>query len=117
MATECGDEEVYIVGGANSAGQAAVNLSQYAKRVTLAVRGPSLEASMSYYLIQQVEAIDNITVRTCTVVRAVSGNDHLEKLILEDQRTGATEHVDVRPDVLLHRRRTAHRLVGRGGRT
>lgn len=93
VATECGDEEVFIVGGANSAGQCAVNLSQYAKRVTLAVRGPSLEASMSYYLIQQVEAIDNITVRTCTVVRAVSGNDHLERLILEDQRTGATEDV------------------------
>ncbi|WP_102141773.1 FAD-dependent oxidoreductase [Mycobacterium hubeiense] len=93
IATDCGGEEVYVVGGANSAGQAAVNLSKYAKSVTLVVRGPSLEASMSYYLIQQVEAIDNIKVRTCTVVKEVCGDGHLERLVLEDQRTGATEEV------------------------
>jgi thioredoxin reductase (NADPH) len=93
VATECGDEAVFIVGGANSAGQCAVNMSQYAKSVTLVVRGPSLEASMSYYLIQQVEAIDNINVRTCTVVREVCGGDHIEKLILEDQRTGEADEV------------------------
>ena len=93
VATDCENQEVYIIGGANSAGQAAVNVSQYAKSVTLVVRGPSLESSMSYYLIQQVEAIDNIKVRTCTVVREVCGDGHLEKLILEDQRTGATEQV------------------------
>src|SRR6202022_1688508 len=93
VATECGDEEVFIVGGANSAGQCAVNLSQYAKSVTLVVRGPSLEASMSYYLIQQVEAIDNINVRTCTVVTEVCGDDHIEKLILKDQRTRHTDEV------------------------
>jgi thioredoxin reductase (NADPH) len=93
VATECAEEEVYIVGGANSAGQAAVNLSSYAKSVTLLVRGPSLESSMSYYLIQQVEAIDNINVRTCTVVTEVCGDDHIEKLVLQDQRTGETEEV------------------------
>jgi thioredoxin reductase (NADPH) len=93
VATECADEEVYIVGGANSAGQAAVNLSKNAKSVTLLVRGPSLESSMSYYLIQQVEAIDNINVRTCTAVTEVCGDDHIEKLILQDQRTGETEEV------------------------
>jgi thioredoxin reductase (NADPH) len=92
-ATDCNDQDVYIVGGANSAGQAAVNLSQYAKSVTLVVRGPSLEASMSYYLIQQVEAIDNIKVRTCTVVTEVCGDGRLEKLVLEDQRTGEVEEV------------------------
>jgi len=48
---------------------------------------------MSYYLIQQVEAIDNINVRTCTVVREVCGDDHIEKLILEDQRTGEADEV------------------------
>jgi len=48
---------------------------------------------MSYYLIQQVEAIDNIKVRTCTVVKEACGNDHLEKLVLEDQRSGETEEV------------------------
>lgn len=93
VSSECADEEVYIVGGANSAGQAAVNLSRFAKSVTLLVRGPSLEASMSYYLIQQIEAIDNITVRTCTQVTEVCGNGHLEKLVLHDVRTGDTEEV------------------------
>ncbi|MBV9090399.1 MAG: FAD-dependent oxidoreductase [Mycobacteriaceae bacterium] len=90
---DCEGQEVYIVGGANSAGQAAVNLSQYAKTVTLVVRGPSLQASMSYYLTQQVEAIDNIKVRTCTVVTEVCGDDHVEKLVLQDQRTGDTAEV------------------------
>jgi len=93
IAAECDGEDVYIVGGANSAGQAAVNLSRHAKSVTLVVRGPSLESSMSYYLIQQVGTIDNIKVRTCTVVREACGGDHLEKLVLEDQRTGQTEEV------------------------
>jgi thioredoxin reductase (NADPH) len=93
IASDCIDEEVYIVGGANSAGQAAVNLSNYAKSVTLVVRGPSLESSMSYYLIQQVEAIDNVKVRTCTVVNEVCGDGRLEKLVLEDQRTGVREQV------------------------
>jgi len=94
VATECGDdEEAYIVGGANSAGQCAVNLSKYVKSVTLLVRGASLESSMSHYLIQQVEAIDNINVRTCTVVKEVCGDDHVEKLIIEDHRTGETEEV------------------------
>jgi thioredoxin reductase (NADPH) len=92
-AADCEGQHVYIVGGANSAGQAAVNLSKYADSVTLVVRGPSLDASMSYYLIQQVEAIDSIKVRTCTVVKEVCGDGHLEKLILQDQRTGATEEV------------------------
>ncbi|HUO39401.1 MAG TPA: FAD-dependent oxidoreductase, partial [Mycobacterium sp.] len=93
VATDCDDDAVYIVGGANSAGQAAVNLSRYARSVTLAVRGPSLQASMSHYLIQQIEAIDNISVRTCTVVKEACGNDHLERLILEDLRTGEVEEV------------------------
>ncbi|MBV8346069.1 MAG: FAD-dependent oxidoreductase [Mycolicibacterium sp.] len=93
VVADCDNEEIYIVGGANSAGQAAVNLSKYAKSVTLLVRGPSLEASMSYYLIQQVEAIDNIRVRSCTVVKEARGNDHLEKLVLEDRRSGETEEV------------------------
>ena len=67
-ASECAGEDVYIVGGANSAGQAAMFMSRKAKSVTMLVRGPSLEASMSYYLIQQIEQNPNITVRTCTEV-------------------------------------------------
>ncbi|MFZ0832255.1 MAG: FAD-dependent oxidoreductase [Mycobacterium sp.] len=93
IAAECDGQDVYVIGGANSAGQAAVNLAKYAKSVTLVVRGPSLESSMSYYLIQQIEAIDNIEVRTCTVVKQACGDRHLEKLVLEDQRTGQTEQV------------------------
>jgi thioredoxin reductase (NADPH) len=93
VASECEDEEVYVVGGANSAGQAAMYLSRQANSVTIVVRGPSLEASMSYYLIQQIEQNPKITVRTCTEVQCATGDDHLEKLTLIDNRTGVTEDV------------------------
>ncbi|MFZ1161597.1 FAD-dependent oxidoreductase [Mycobacterium sp.] len=93
VASECADEEVYVVGGANSAGQAAMYLSRKAKSVTIVVRAPSLEASMSYYLIQQIEATPNISVRTCTEVQKVSGDGHVEKLSLIDNRTQEIEEV------------------------
>jgi thioredoxin reductase (NADPH) len=93
VASECQDEEIYVVGGANSAGQAAMYLSRQAKSVTIIVRAPSLEASMSYYLIQQIEQNPKITVRTCTEVHCATGDDHLEKLTLVDNRTGGTEDV------------------------
>ncbi len=113
-ASECEGEDVYIVGGANSAGQAAMFMSRSAKSVTLLVRGPSLEASMSYYLIQQIEKNDNITVRTCTeVVDTLGEDDHLTGLVLFDKQSGEKETVAVRPAVLLHRRRAAHRMAGR----
>ncbi len=90
----CRDQDVYIVGGANSAGQAAVFLARYARSVTMLVRAPSLEQSMSYYLIQQIAGIKEITVRTCTEVAQAQGNDHLEQLVLRDLNTGRTEPVD-----------------------
>ena len=93
-ATACVGQDIYIVGGANSAGQAAVYLSQHAKSVTLLVRGSSLERSMSYYLIQQIGRIENISVRTCTEVAAAHGDDHLEHLTLRDTSNGGTETVD-----------------------
>src|ERR1700754_2648463 len=93
VASDCKDEEVYVVGGANSAGQAAMYLSRQAKSVTVVVRGPSLEASMSYYLIQQIEHNPKITVRTCSEVHCAVGTDHLEKLTLIDNKTGETEDV------------------------
>jgi thioredoxin reductase (NADPH) len=93
VASDCKDEEVYVVGGANSAGQAAMYLARQAKSVTIVVRGPSLEASMSYYLIQQIEATPNITVRTCTEVGRATGEGHLENLTLINNRTGDTEDV------------------------
>ncbi|MGW0664495.1 FAD-dependent oxidoreductase [Streptodolium elevatio] len=93
-AAACSGEDVYIVGGANSAGQAAMYLARGAKSVTLLVRGPSLSASMSHYLIQQIEQAPNISVRTGTVVEAAHGSDHLEQLTLRDVATGQTELVD-----------------------
>jgi thioredoxin reductase (NADPH) len=89
----CKDQDVYVVGGANSAGQSAVYLSKYARSVTMLVRAPSLEASMSYYLIQQIADIKNITVRTCTEVAEVQGDGHLQQLVLRDMATGTTEIV------------------------
>jgi thioredoxin reductase (NADPH) len=94
-ATACAGQDVYIVGGANSAGQAALFLSRYAKSVTLLVRGPSLENSMSYYLISRINDNPAISVRTCTEVIGASGNDHLEKLTLRDTARGTAETVDV----------------------
>jgi thioredoxin reductase (NADPH) len=64
-----------------------------AKSVTLLVRGPSLTKSMSHYLIEQVENVPNITVRTCTEVIGARGDGHLEGLTLRDANTGATEDV------------------------
>ena len=93
-ATSCADHDIYIVGGANSAGQAAVYLAKSARSVTILVRGPSLEKSMSHYLIQQVDAIPAISVRTSTEVAAAHGTDHLRQLTLVDRDTGATETVD-----------------------
>ena len=65
-AISCSNQDVYIIGGANSAGQAAMYLAKYAKTVTLLVRGNSLAAKMSHYLIDQIEATDNIKVRLST---------------------------------------------------
>jgi thioredoxin reductase (NADPH) len=93
-ATNAAGQDVYIIGGANSAGQAAVYFSRYAKTVTILVRGNSLGASMSHYLVQQIEAIDTIRVRTCTEVVEAAGGEHLERLTLRDSTTGATEVVE-----------------------
>ncbi|KAA0099026.1 response regulator [Mycolicibacterium sp. P1-18] len=88
-AEECRGEDVYIVGGANSAGQAAMFMSKTAKSVTLLVRGPSLEASMSHYLIEQIENNDKVKVRTCTeVVDTVGEDGHLSGLVLHDRQSG-----------------------------
>jgi len=73
---------VYVVGGANSAGQAAVHLARYAKKVTLVVRGASLEASMSRYLIDEIEGNEKIVVLAGTEVVDAAGTDRLETLTL-----------------------------------
>ncbi len=81
-APACSGDEVYIVGGANSAGQAAVFLSRHARHVTMLVRASNLEASMSHYLIRQIADIPNIDVRLDSEVIAVEGDDHLEALTI-----------------------------------
>jgi thioredoxin reductase (NADPH) len=92
-ASACKNQDIFIVGGANSAGQAAVYLSRQAKSVTMLVRGSSLQASMSYYLIKQIDDIPNIHVRTCTEVIAADGSDHLESLTLQSAADGTKEVV------------------------
>jgi thioredoxin reductase (NADPH) len=94
-ASDCVGEDVYLVGGANSAGQAALFMAEKAKSVTMLVRGPALEASMSHYLIQRIEDHPNITVRTCTeVVDTLGEDDHLTGLVIVDRQTNATETVE-----------------------
>jgi thioredoxin reductase (NADPH) len=82
------DREVFIVGGANSAGQAATLFSRYASRVTVLVRGATLRASMSQYLVDRIEAAGNVEVWTNTVVKSVRGEKRLESVEVEDRRTG-----------------------------
>jgi thioredoxin reductase (NADPH) len=89
----CADQDVFIVGGANSAGQAAVFFSRVARSVTLLVRGKSLEASMSQYLVEQLRGIGNVHVRLCTTVAGAEWNGHLERLVLEDAANRTRETV------------------------
>jgi thioredoxin reductase (NADPH) len=86
-------EDVYIVGAANSAGQAALHLAGYARRVVILVRGGSLEASMSKYLVERVETTENIEVRLQTEVVRGGGGDHLEWLELVERSSGRHEEV------------------------
>lgn len=85
--------EVFVVGGANSAGQAAVHLAKYAAQVTLLVRGRSLADSMSEYLIREIDAAPNIAVRCRVAVTGGAGQDRLESLTLTDLESSAAETV------------------------
>ena len=85
--------DVYIVGGANSAGQAALHLARYARRVTLLVRAESLSIGMSHYLVRQVEATPKIEVRLGTDVIDGGGSSRLEHLVLRARDTGHEETV------------------------
>jgi thioredoxin reductase (NADPH) len=87
-APSCTDEDVYIVGGANSAGQAAMFFSRYARRVFLVIRAPDLSASMSRYLVEQIAAVPTIEVVPCTQVVGAGGDEHLERLTLRSVVTG-----------------------------
>jgi thioredoxin reductase (NADPH) len=87
-------QDVYVVGGANSAGQAAVHLSKYASKVTLLVRGDSLETSMSDFLMKEIRDAENIRVRPNTRVTGGGGEGRLERLALLDSASGFTETVE-----------------------
>lgn len=88
--------DAFVVGGANSAGQAALHLANYARKVTLVVRGDSIRAGMSEYLVSEIDATANIEVRLSTKVIDGGGNGRLEQLVLADVATGAetTEPAD-----------------------
>jgi thioredoxin reductase (NADPH) len=90
--------DVYVLGGANSAGQAALHLARYARRVTLLVRAQSLGAGMSHYLVRQVEAEPKLQVRLGTEIAGGGGDGWLEQLVLRDRADGSEETVDA--DVL-----------------
>jgi thioredoxin reductase (NADPH) len=93
QASQCQGDDVYIVGAANSAGQAALNLSRFAKRVVLLVRAAALTNTMSLYLVERIMSTPNIQVRYRTEVVAGRGDGHLEALTLRHRDNGGTEEV------------------------
>jgi thioredoxin reductase (NADPH) len=92
-AMSCQGQDVYIVGGANSAGQAAIYFSKYARRVVMLVRGASLSASMSQYLIDQIKKTPNIQVEAHSRVVEVHGDGHLEAVSIHCGDSGETHKV------------------------
>ncbi|MDO7875032.1 FAD-dependent oxidoreductase [Hymenobacter sp. ASUV-10] len=93
-ARSCDQQDVYIVGGGNSAGQAAMYLASYARKVFIVIRGASLAASMSAYLIEQIAQTPNIEILPHARVTEVCGGDHLEAVVLDNN--GTTEKRDAR---------------------
>ena len=87
-------QEVYVLGGANAAGQAALHLARYARRLTLVARAPSLEAGMSHYLVRQLASVPNVDVRVGTEIVGGGGDGWLTHLVLRDRASGAEETVD-----------------------
>lgn len=92
-AREMEGQDVFVVGGGNSAGQAAMHLARFARSVTILVRRPALEETMSAYLVGEITYNSRISVRTCTEVVDGGGDGHLEWLCLEDTRAGERERV------------------------
>lgn len=92
-AAACRDQEVYVLGGGNSAGQAALFLSRFARRVSIITRDESLDESMSRYLVERIDRTPNITFHPHTTVEAASGRGRLESLVIRDLATGETRRV------------------------
>src|SRR5687767_9732420 len=89
----CEDEDILVVGGANSAGQATMFFANHARNVTMLVRAPSLREGMSSYLVDQIEATPNVTVRSRTEVIEVKGDERLERVTVRDLDSGVTEEL------------------------
>jgi len=83
-------QDIFLVGGGNSAGQAAMFFANYARSVMLLVRGASLEATMSHYLIEQLASKANIQVRTGHRILRIEGSEHVERIVVENRATGET---------------------------
>jgi thioredoxin reductase (NADPH) len=92
-ATSCKGEDVFVVGGANSAGQAAMYFSKYARRVVMLVRGSSLSLSMSQYLIEQIQQTPNIHVELNSQVTECFGTDRLEAISVYCSTSGETQRI------------------------
>ena len=92
----CKDEDVYIVGGGNSAGQAAMYLSKFAKNVFIVIRKPDLSSSMSQYLIDQIAGTENITLLPHTEITSVAGEDKLEEVELKNNQDSYTRKAKAR---------------------
>ena len=112
MATDaerCRDEDVIVVGGGNSAGQAAMHLATRARSVRVVVRGKALKSTMSHYLVDRIERSPRIEVMTETEVSAVHGTATVESVSLRDRRDGSTEQVPATARLRDDRRRAVHR--------
>ena len=111
----CEGEEVALIGGGNSAGQAVVFLAPKVKHLHLIVRGKGLEATMSRYLIDRIEALPNVTLHAGTEVVALDGDRAagLTEATFRDRADGATKGVAAAPSVPVHRRRSERRMARR----
>ena len=90
----CQNQDVFVVGGGNSAGQAAMHFSRYARKVYILIRGDGLKETLSAYLIRRISASPNIELRTHTEVVELHGNDHLEAITVIDNSTGQQETIE-----------------------
>jgi thioredoxin reductase (NADPH) len=92
-AQACAGDDVYVVGAANSAGQAVLNIARFARRVVMLVRADALEKSMSRYLVERIRGAPNVEVRLQSEVVAGQGDGHLEGLTVADRAAGTKEDV------------------------
>ena len=117
-ASACRDQDIYILGGGNSAGQAALLLSRYARRLFIVAPERSLEETMSQYLVNRIRRLPNVVVLTChTVVAAEGGEKFLQRLVLLEPRHRRDQAGGGGGPLRFHRRQPAHRVAGRYARS